>query len=103
MPAPLAPLLNEEQFRTLAEAPRAERLAAFARLTTPGSQNFYNLGTGTPTSVLDVIKAVEKVSGLKVPASFAPRRAGDPPELQPCGESFTACIRASEIYGAVRV
>ncbi len=56
-------------------------IAAFAKLTTPGSQNFYNLGTGTPTSVLDVIKAVEKVSGLKVPASFAPRRAGDPPAL----------------------
>ena len=56
-------------------------IAAFARLNTPGSQNFYNLGTGTPTSVLEVIKAVEKVSGLKVPANFAPRRAGDPPAL----------------------
>ena len=56
-------------------------IAAFAKLTTPGSQNFYNLGTGTPTSVLEVIKAVETVSGLKVPANFAPRRAGDPPAL----------------------
>jgi UDP-glucose 4-epimerase len=56
-------------------------IAAFAKLTTPGAQNFYNLGTGTPTSVLEVIKAVEKVSSLKVPANFAPRRAGDPPAL----------------------
>lgn len=56
-------------------------IAAFDKLGTPGTQLFYNLGTGTPTSVLEVIKAVEKVSGLKVPVSYAPRRAGDPPAL----------------------
>jgi UDP-glucose 4-epimerase len=56
-------------------------IAAFDKLSNPGTQLFYNLGTGTPTSVLEVIKAVEKVSGLKVPANFAPRRAGDPPAL----------------------
>lgn len=56
-------------------------IAAFAKLGTPGTQLFYNLGTGTPTSVLEVIRAVEKVSGLKVPVTYAPRRAGDPPAL----------------------
>jgi len=56
-------------------------IAAFDKLDKPGTQLFYNLGTGTPTSVLEVIKAVEKISGLKVPANFAPRRAGDPPAL----------------------
>jgi len=56
-------------------------IAAFPLLEKPGAQLFYNLGTGTPTSVLEVIRAVEKVSGLKVPAKFAPRRAGDPPAL----------------------
>jgi len=56
-------------------------IAAFDKLGTPGTQLFYNLGTGTPTSVLEVIKAVEKISGLKVPVSYAPRRAGDPPAL----------------------
>ncbi len=56
-------------------------IAAFNQLSVPGAQHFYNLGTGTPTSVLEVIKAVEKVSGLKVPSTFAPRRAGDPPAL----------------------
>ena len=39
------------------------------------------LGTGQPTSVLEVIRAVEKVSGLQVPVTYAPRRAGDPPAL----------------------
>ncbi len=56
-------------------------IAAFDKLASPGTQLFYNLGTGSPTSVLEVIKAVEKITGLKVPASFAPRRAGDPPAL----------------------
>ena len=56
-------------------------IAVFAQLETPGTQRFYNLGTGQPTSVLEVIRAVEKVSGLKVPHTFAPRRAGDPPAL----------------------
>ncbi|HEX2860013.1 MAG TPA: UDP-glucose 4-epimerase GalE [Lacunisphaera sp.] len=56
-------------------------IAAFDKLTVPSAQHFYNLGTGSPTSVLEVIRAVEKVSGLKVPATFAPRRAGDPPAL----------------------
>jgi UDP-glucose 4-epimerase len=56
-------------------------IAAFPLLEKPGARHFYNLGTGTPTSVLEVIRAVEKVSGLKVPANFAPRRAGDPPAL----------------------
>lgn len=56
-------------------------ITAIGHLEKPGTQLFYNLGTGTPTSVLEVIQAVEKVSGLKVPAEFAPRRAGDPPAL----------------------
>jgi UDP-glucose 4-epimerase len=56
-------------------------IAAFDKLGAPGTALFYNLGTGTPTSVLEVIKAVEKVSGLKVPVKFGPRREGDPPAL----------------------
>lgn len=56
-------------------------IAAFDHLAKPGTALFYNLGTGTPTSVLEVIRAVEKVSGLKVPVNYAPRRAGDPPAL----------------------
>ncbi|MCF0163958.1 MAG: UDP-glucose 4-epimerase GalE [Bacteroidales bacterium] len=37
----------------------------------------YNLGTGHGYSVLDVVKAFEKVNGVKVPYSIKPRRAGD--------------------------
>ena len=56
-------------------------IAVFKKLEKPGTALFYNLGTGKPTSVLEVIRAVENVTGLKVPHAFAPRRAGDPPAL----------------------
>src|SRR5215216_5051171 len=56
-------------------------IGVFEKLQQPGAALFYNLGTGKPTSVLEVIRAVEKATGKKVPYQFAPRRAGDPPEL----------------------
>lgn len=37
----------------------------------------YNLGTGHGYSVLDVVKAFEKVNGVYVPYTIMPRRAGD--------------------------
>jgi UDP-arabinose 4-epimerase len=40
-----------------------------------------NLGTGRGHSVLEVIDAVEEVSGRRVPVQRSERRAGDPPEL----------------------
>lgn len=46
-----------------------------------GSDRAFNLGNGVGFSVLEVIAAVERVSGKKVPYVVKPRRAGDPPEL----------------------
>jgi UDP-glucose 4-epimerase len=37
----------------------------------------YNLGTGNGYSVLDVVKAFEKASGVKVPYKIVERRPGD--------------------------
>ena len=37
----------------------------------------YNLGTGVGYSVLDVVKAFEKASGVTIPYEIKPRRAGD--------------------------
>ena len=56
-------------------------IAAFAQLATPGTQLFYNLGTGRPTSNREVIRAVEKVTGKPVKVIEKPRRPGDPPAL----------------------
>ena len=36
-----------------------------------------NLGTGNGYTVLELIKTFEKVNGVKVPYSIAPRREGD--------------------------
>ncbi len=48
---------------------------------TPGAKLAYNVGTGRGYSVLEVIRTVEEVTGLKVPVKHGPRRAGDPPAL----------------------
>lgn len=40
-----------------------------------------NLGTGRGFSVKEIIAVAERVTGKKIPVSFGPRRAGDPPEL----------------------
>ena len=37
----------------------------------------FNIGTGKPVSVLELVKAFEKVNGLKLNYRFAPRREGD--------------------------
>jgi UDP-glucose 4-epimerase len=63
-------------------------IASFNKLDKPGTQLHFNLGTGRPYSVLEIIKAVEKVSGKKVPVEYGPRRAGDPPEL--CADATKA-------------
>lgn len=54
-------------------------IAAFPQLEETGKLLTYNLGTGTPASVLEIIKAVEEVSGKPIPYDLAPRRAGDVP------------------------
>jgi UDP-glucose-4-epimerase GalE len=41
----------------------------------------FNVGTGTGRSVMEVIRAVEQVTGRKVPYIVGPRREGDPPAL----------------------
>ncbi|MBQ8069598.1 MAG: UDP-glucose 4-epimerase GalE [Bacteroidales bacterium] len=37
----------------------------------------FNVGTGRPVSVLELVNAFEKVNGVKLNYKFAPRRAGD--------------------------
>ena len=41
----------------------------------------YNLGTGTPTSVKEMVAAFEKASGKELPCEIAGRRAGDLAEM----------------------
>lgn len=39
----------------------------------------FNLGTGTPYSVLEIVRAFENSNGLKISFEFGPRRSGDLP------------------------
>ncbi|MBK8977003.1 MAG: UDP-glucose 4-epimerase GalE [Planctomycetes bacterium] len=61
----------------------AHVLALEAMERAPGTigVSAYNLGNEAGTSVLEVIRAVEEVTGLKVPYTVGARRAGDPPRL----------------------
>lgn len=63
---------------------------ALHRLEQGGASATYNVGTEQPTSVREVIAAVERVTGLPVPRRSAPRRAGDPAVL---------CASAERIRG----
>ncbi len=47
----------------------------------PGQPLYCNLGIGKGYSVREVIRAVEEVTGQKVPVVEGPRRPGDPPAL----------------------
>jgi UDP-glucose-4-epimerase GalE len=55
----------------------AHRLALEA-LRGGGPSRAYNLGNGRPISVREVVTAVERVTGRKVPPETGPRRPGDP-------------------------
>ena len=46
-----------------------------------GGARAYNLGNATGTTVLEVIRAAERITGKKVPFEVVGRRAGDPPVL----------------------
>jgi UDP-glucose-4-epimerase GalE len=46
-----------------------------------GKSDQFNVGTGTGHSVLETIRAVEEVTGMKVPYTIGPRREGDPSAL----------------------
>src|SRR6266542_3984941 len=47
----------------------------------PGKELRLNLGIGRGSSVREVVKTVEEVTGRPVPVKEGPRRPGDPPEL----------------------
>lgn len=52
-------------------------ICAIKKLETNPGLVIYNLGTSVGTTVLELISAFEKANGIKIPFSFAPRRAGD--------------------------
>lgn len=56
-------------------------IAAIKKLLTNPQSHIINLATNKGTSVLEVIRATERVTNRKINYDFAPRRAGDPTEV----------------------
>ena len=56
-------------------------VSALDYLAKGGATTAINLGTGKGTSVLEVIRAVERVSGRSMPVEYGQRRVGDPHTL----------------------
>ncbi len=55
----------------------------------------YNLGTGKGTSVLEMVDAYQRATGIKIKYEFAPRRPGDIPE------NYANCDKAKQELGFV--
>jgi len=56
-------------------------IAALNHLLSGGPSDAFNAGTGRGFSVKEVVEAVEKITGKKVPYTMGPRREGDPAQL----------------------
>ncbi len=56
-------------------------MKALSHLQGGGQSGVFNCGYGRGYSVLDVIGAIERASGMKLPVRMAERRAGDPAGL----------------------
>jgi UDP-glucose-4-epimerase GalE len=71
---------------------------ALEAITDTSKSGAYNLGTGRPHSVREVIDTVERVTGLRVPWTLAPRRAGDPAVLYAAPQKAQAELRWTPRY-----
>jgi UDP-glucose-4-epimerase GalE len=59
---------------------------ALAHMQAGGASSSYNVGTEQPSSVRDVVAAVERVTGRTVEKRIGPRRPGDPAVLYASAE-----------------
>ena len=75
----------------------AAHLQALRYLEGGGGTDFFNLGTGAGSSVLEVIKMAREVTGVDIAYEIAARRQGDPPAL------VAAAAKAESALGWVPV
>jgi UDP-glucose-4-epimerase GalE len=67
-------------------------VGALHTLVETGRSDAYNLGTGRPHSVREVIDAVQRVTGFTVPWTIGPRRPGDPAVLVAAPQKARAAL-----------
>ena len=68
-------------------------LKALDRAAKVTGVDHFNVGTGVGYSVLDIVKAYEKATGISIKYEFAPRRPGD------IGECYADPAKAYELLG----
>jgi len=78
-------------------------LLALEALRGGGESSSYNLGNGRPTSVREVIDAVERVSGRRVPLTVTERRPGDPAVLYASSDRIKRALGWMPKYEALDV
>ena len=56
-------------------------LKAIEYLSSEGNSDFFILGSGFGTSIMNIVNTLESISGLKIKKEFCPKRIGDPSKL----------------------
>lgn len=77
-------------------------ILAVSHLLAGGRTDQFNAGTGSGHSVMEVIRAVEDVTGKKVPYVAGPRRDGDPPKLVAASDKLRAALGWTPQYPDLR-
>jgi len=77
-------------------------LLALESLLGGGVSSAFNVGAGSGYSVREVLRAVEEVTGRKVPYKIGPRRDGDPAELVADSTKLRSALQWTPRYSALR-
>jgi UDP-glucose 4-epimerase len=77
-------------------------ILALEHLAGGGKSDRFNVGTGTGHSVMETIRAVEEVTGQKVPYTVGERREGDPAALVASSEKLRATLGWTPQYADLR-
>jgi UDP-glucose-4-epimerase GalE len=77
-------------------------ILAVEYLLNGGASDKFNVGTGTGRSVMEVVRAVEEVTGQNVPYVIGPRRPGDPPALVAASDKLRGALGWQPQYGDLK-
>jgi UDP-arabinose 4-epimerase len=77
-------------------------VAALHYLLAGGAATALNLGTGVGSTIFEVIREVEKITGRTVPVHHRGRRVGDPPELVADGSLAATVLGVRPVFSDLR-
>jgi UDP-glucose-4-epimerase GalE len=77
-------------------------ILAVEHLASGGPSDQFNVGTGSGHTVMETIRAVEEVTGRKVPYAMGARREGDPPSLVAASDKLRSRLGWNPRYADLR-